>query len=314
MTPEVAIASPRRLDPAWLTGPIFDKELRVSSRRRRNYWLRFLYILILTVFIAVVWLTFADVQGNAAVLQSRMAEAGKKIVTRIVVFQFVVMQILAVIMLSNAVSDEVNHRTLGLLMTTPITGLQIVMGKLLSRLLQLILLLAITLPILAIVRLLGGVSWGSLLSSLCLTLTAAVFAGSLSLLMSIRSRRAYAVILRTLFVLACLYFVLPLFFGVLWGQGFTVPSIVQSLQKAVATIVVVHINPVAGLSITTMQMLYPGAGTLPYSWPIQCVVMLGLSAVILTWAMVVVRKIALRQATGQLDAWFPAEEMETQDP
>ena len=29
---------------SWLTGPIFDKELRVSSRRRRNYVLRFVYV------------------------------------------------------------------------------------------------------------------------------------------------------------------------------------------------------------------------------------------------------------------------------
>ncbi len=36
------------------TGPIFHKELRVSSRRRRNYALRFMYLIVLLVFIAVV--------------------------------------------------------------------------------------------------------------------------------------------------------------------------------------------------------------------------------------------------------------------
>ena len=105
--------------PGWLTGPIFDKELRVASRRRRLYTLRVLYILALTVFAGVVWLSKVQYQGDAAFVQSRMAEAGKQIVTTIVLFQFCVMQILAIIMLSSAISDEVYHRTLGMLMTTP---------------------------------------------------------------------------------------------------------------------------------------------------------------------------------------------------
>jgi len=292
------------LDPSWLTGPIFDKELRVSSRRRKNYALRFFYVLVLTIFVAVVWLSVVNVQGNATVQQSRMAGAGKEIITTIVIFQFIAMQILAVIMLSNAVSDEVYHRTLGLLMTTPINGLQIVMGKVLSRLLQLVLLLAITFPILAIVRVLGGVSWSYLLSSVCITLTAAVFAGSLSLLMSIENRRSYAVIMRTLFVLASFYFVLPLMLGVLWGRGFGVPSIAHSLQRSVLSVIVIHVNPVAGLSITTSQVFSPVGRVLPFSWPLQCVAVLGLAALVLLWATVIVRKVALRQATGQLDAWF----------
>ena len=36
---------PGLMNPAWLTGPIFDKELRVSSRRKRNYVIRAVYVL-----------------------------------------------------------------------------------------------------------------------------------------------------------------------------------------------------------------------------------------------------------------------------
>ncbi|HOV77803.1 MAG TPA: ABC transporter permease subunit, partial [Sedimentisphaerales bacterium] len=209
------------LNPLRLAGPIFDKELRVSSRRRRNYSLRFFYIAILAFFVVTVWMSRVDVQGNATVQQSRMAEAGKAIVRTVVLFQFVATQILAVVLLCNAISDEIYHRTLGLLMTTPINSFQIVMGKLLSRLLQLVQLLAITFPILAIVRVLGGVSWGYLFSSMCITLTAAIFAGSVSLLLSINNRRSYVVILQTLFLLASFYFIVPMVIGALWGRGMT---------------------------------------------------------------------------------------------
>ncbi len=100
-------------------------------------------------------------------------------------------------------------------MTTPINGLQIVMGKLLSKLLQLVLLLGISLPILAIVRVLGGVPWGYLLSGLSITLTASIFAGSVTLRFSIGRERAYVVILRTAFALAALYLFVPVAVGAL---------------------------------------------------------------------------------------------------
>jgi len=45
----------RFINLSWLTGPIFDKELRVSSRRRRNYVLRSAYLLVLVVLVAAAW-------------------------------------------------------------------------------------------------------------------------------------------------------------------------------------------------------------------------------------------------------------------
>ena len=120
----------RFLNPAWLTGPIFDKELRVSSRRRRNYFLRFAYIGLLSIFVVFVWYIAVAISssGSAAFQISRMSEAGKYIITSIIWFQFIAVQLIAVIMLSTSVSDEIYHRTLGLLMTTPINSFQIVMG------------------------------------------------------------------------------------------------------------------------------------------------------------------------------------------
>lgn len=295
--------SPIVLDPTRLAGPIFDKELRVSSRRRRNYSLRFFYVMILAFFVVTVWLGNVDVQGSVTVQQSRMAEAGKTIVSRVVIFQFIAIQILAVILLSNAISDELYHRTLGLLMTTPMNSFQIVTGKVLSRLLQLLQLLAITLPILAIVRVLGGVSWGYLLSSSCITLTAALFAGSLSLLISIRSRRAYAVILQTLFLLFSFYVILPMVAQALWGRMTGAPFDFFTLTGLPRAVVFWNINPLFGIWLTTRNMLSPAGMAVPYYWPVQCVVTLGSAVLVLVWATAIVRKVALRQATGQLEPW-----------
>ena len=173
------------LSPLRLTGPIFDKELRVSSRRRRNYVVRFFYVVLLTVFLALVWIEVMGRRGSAVYQISRMAETGQFVTIYLVWFQFCVTQLLAVILLSNSISDEIYNRTLGLLMTTPINSFQIVVGKLSSKLLQLFLLMAISLPLLAIIRVMGGVPWNYVISSLCINLTVIIFIGSLSLFFSI---------------------------------------------------------------------------------------------------------------------------------
>src|SRR4030042_5524448 len=172
----------------WLTGPIFDKELRVSSRRRRNYVLRFAYVALLTVFLALFWVNTVPSRVSGLYQSSRMAEAGKIMTAFVIWFQFIATQLIAGIMLSTSVSDEIYNKTLGLLMTTPINSFQVVTGKLLSKLLQLLLLLAISLPLLAIVRVFVGVPWGYIAVGLCVTLTTGLFVGSWRVFFSLFAR------------------------------------------------------------------------------------------------------------------------------
>lgn len=290
------------LNPLRLTGPLFDKELRVSSRRRRNYVLRFAYVILLTFFVATVWLGVVESEYSAVFQKSRMALAGKRIITTIVWFQFVTTQLLAVIMLSVSISDEIHHRTLGLLMTTPISSLQVVMGKLFSKLLQIILLLAISLPLLAVVRVFGGVPANYLLSSFCITLTAVIFAGAVSLFFSINNRRAYAVIIKAVVALGFLYVFLPAIVGALYGA----PYIGSSGPPNTATwpfVVFFHSNPFGAMSVNTAIMMSPTMPTaIPiFNWPAHCAFMLIASALLVAISVKIVRKVALRQATGQLD-------------
>ena len=281
----------------WLTGPIFDKELRVSSRRRRNYVLRFAYVALLTVFLALVWIEAMGQSGSAVYRISRMAEAGKYIVIYMVWFQFCATQFLAVILLSNSISDEIYHRTLGLLMTTPINSFQIVMGKLFSKLLQLVLLLAISLPLLAIIRVMGGVPWNYVISSLCITLTTVIFVGSLSLFFSIFCRRAYVVIIVTIITLGAIFALLPLGLYAVWDITNSTIS-----ERSIFTLIFLP-NPYCSMFINTIAMVEPrsAAALTFYSWPLNCGIMLAASALLLFVSVFIVRKVALRQATGQLE-------------
>ena len=292
----------RVLTPLRVAGPLFDKELRVSSRRRRNYALRFMYVMLLTVFVATVWLGVVESEYSAVFQKSRMALAGKTIITTIVWFQFVATQLIAIIMLSTSINDEIQHRTLGLLMTTPISSFHIVMGKLFSKLLQIILLLAISLPLLAVVRVFGGVPANYLLSSLCITLTAVILAGSLSLLFSISNRRAYVVIIKTAATLVFFFAIVPTMGVTLlnprWMLASAPPNISNPLVAAF-----LHLNPFGAMSMNTAMMMSPIMPVaMPwFYWPVHCALMLAISGVLIAWSVRVVRKVALRQATGQLD-------------
>ncbi|MBN2270980.1 MAG: ABC transporter permease subunit [Sedimentisphaerales bacterium] len=287
----------RVISMSWLTGPIFDKELRVSSRRRRNYVLRFAYLALLTVFLALFWLEAVPRGGGSMNQVSRMAVAGKGITSFVIWFQFIAAQIIALIMLSTSISDEVYHRTLGLLMTTPINSFQIVIGKLFSKLLQIILILGISLPLLAIVRVFGGVPWDYVVSSLCVTLTAVIFVGSLSLFFSVFTRKAYVVMIVTMLMLFVIFGLLP------WLSGFLYHFFTDRWPEPRLTAAIFFPNPYGVMIYNTATMISPmggGVGGLAARfWNLHCGIMLAASGVVLFFSVCIVRKVALRQATGQ---------------
>jgi len=278
---------------SWLTGPIFEKELRVSSRRRRNYVLRFTYLALLTIFLVLTWLAYVPRGGTGLYQISRMAVASKGIIAYIIWFQFIAIQIVGVIMLSTSISDEIYNRTLGLLMTTPINSFQIVIGKLFSKLLQLILLLAISLPLLAVVRVFGGVPWGYIVSGLCVTLTMVLFVGSVSMFFSIFNRRAYVVIILTILTLGTLFALLPIL-AVMFLHSVDVSE--SEFFSALS-----YVNPYVVLAFDTERMMSPRMGGWPaLSWRLHCIAMLVASALLLLLSVLMVRRVALRQATGEL--------------
>lgn len=278
----------RFINPSWLTGPIFDKELRVSSRRRRNYVLRSAYLLVLVVLVAIAWST-ALLRGSGTSITwqvSRMAEVGRSLVLTITWFQFLTAQILAAVMLSNSISDELRRGTMDVLMTTPINCVQIVLGKLFSRLFQLILMLAVSLPLLAVIRVFGGIQWDYVVSALSITLTATFFVGSLSMFLSTKFRRSYPVILiMTTFLVVAYLTMIPL-------------SVFRN-SSSVLMSVILHINPFAAMTQVT-SAAFPGSrlGTTSFSLPLHCLVMGGASMFMLFASAFRMRRHALDSFLG----------------
>ena len=288
----------RAFRPSVLTGPILGKELRVSSRRRRTYLLRFGYLALLTFVVLLVW--WGTVRGGSGPVSARrvarLSEAGKIIVSSIVWFQFIACQLVVIALMSTSISDEIQHTTLGTLMSTPINSFQIVVGKLFSKLLQLMILLGISLPLLAVVRVFGGVPWDFVVSGVCITLSTAVFLGAIGMYFSIFNRRAYAAMIKTILAGAALFGLIPLLI-ILSFRNINPP---MWLGEWLGT-TLMHSNPYLILGICTKTMVssrMPG-GVAFFSWPVHCGALLAASALVLTLCVAAVRKVALRQATGE---------------
>jgi len=270
-----------RFNPVQWAGPLFDKELRVSSRQRRLYGLRFGYIGILMLIMVRVYASVVHSSGSvSAVVQvSRMGEMAKGVTATIVWFQFVTGQILAAVLLGGSIAGEIRQRTFDVLLTTPMTSLQIVVGKLTSKLLQVVMFLAISLPMLAVVRVFGGVPWDFVLAGLCVTLAASVFVGAISLLFSVTSRRTQHVVGTVLGWCVIMWAGLS---GVLAALAH-----VNYVSRSTAQIILEWFNPVVVMVEATGAMLSSGSGP---PWRQHCLIMLGAAAVLLWLAIWRVRR------------------------
>jgi len=276
-----------------LVGPIFTKELRVASRQRKQYVFRFAYLAALTIFLVLSWLTVVHLDNTLSpgMRISRMPEVGKNVVNLVMWFQCIAAQVMAVIVTSTSFSDEIRHRTLAVLATTPLTNLRIVTGKLLGHMLQILVLLGISFPLLAIVRVLGGVPWGFVVAGLGITATASLFASAVTMLHSMRFRRAYVTIAVSI--------------GTVVG-AYAVASLVL-VMTCVGLYLIPFFVPFVMMTFQTQALLDPGwaLAWVAMLWPVHCGIMLAATFGVLLLCASSLRKVALRQATGEDAACQP---------
>jgi ABC-type transport system involved in multi-copper enzyme maturation permease subunit len=197
-------------------GPIFGKELRTASRRRRNYLLRIAYLSGLMLFLLWAWATSRPYGAQGVTWRAQQqAEMGYIFFATYSMFSVIAMALLGPVFTSTAIGAERLHKTLHVLLMTPITSWQIVSGKLFSRLLTALTLLGLSLPVVALVRLLGGVEVNQMIGVICLCSVMAMASAAIGLFFSTLINRAYAVILLSYGLMFVLYLFVPMIAGLL---------------------------------------------------------------------------------------------------
>jgi ABC-type transport system involved in multi-copper enzyme maturation permease subunit len=223
---------------------------------------------------------------------NRLAVAGRYIVVAIVWFQFVAAQIAAPVLLGDAIRSEVRKRTLHVLAVTPLGGMQIVGGKLAGGLLPIVMLLTTSLPLLALVRVLGGVPWDFVVSGVGIAFSALVFAGALHLLVSAGRRSVIGNLGPTLWF--CLLGRVP--DALIAWFALTRPAI-----GAIGGPILLLVNPTDILLARTREMLTARPGTgLSAWWPLHCLIWPAASVLVLWLTARRVRAVAAEAVSDRM--------------
>ncbi len=134
--------------------PLIVKELLEQSARRRTWWLRSVYALL--AFLAAVSMSAATLHRNWAGSPFQILGQGSELFAMFTFMQFFGIYLFMPAMTSPLLTSEKERDTLSLLFLTRLSPWGIIVGKLVSRLIPMFLLLALSLPLSAFAYSLGG--------------------------------------------------------------------------------------------------------------------------------------------------------------
>lgn len=176
---------------------ILVKEVRLTGRRRLGYWARAIYLLLLLGLVSLAFVgTWQSSRYSQGIAQLQMLQQIAPALTATVLwFQFVVLCLAGPLMAGGAIVDERRARTLATLATTPLSSLSIVVGKLSSRLVNLVIACLLSAPLLLALRIFGGVNAEVIVAGTVLTISTGIMAASLALLASVHARNTPAAVL-----------------------------------------------------------------------------------------------------------------------
>ena len=175
---------------------IIVKELRGRMRGRRAFIVMTIHVLLLTL---LAWmflrlneesLANAGQFGGQATYAS--ASVGRGIFIGLMMLQTLMVAVLAPAATAGAISSEREHQTLDLLAVTPISSLAIVLGKLLSALAWIFVLILASIPVTGLVFMFGGVAPDDMLRAYLVLFATVIGLGSVGIFFSALTRRTGA--------------------------------------------------------------------------------------------------------------------------
>ena len=157
-------------------GPVFSREATTLPRQPRFYAARTLYVTALLglMVTALILLTGSQEVRNLG----DWARFGAKVFQILAPFQLALAMFLAAMITAAAVAHEKDRRTLIMLLLTDMSGAELVLGRLLASLLEVLAMVAASLPLLMLVAMLGGVSYRQIVGAELITIATVVASGT----------------------------------------------------------------------------------------------------------------------------------------
>ena len=170
-----------------MQNPVYSREMKVSSRSIRLPLIIVLFNGILSmVTLLNMYSAVAQVESTAVIQYSSFMDMYEFVTT----IEFILLMFIVPAVTAASISGERERQTLELMLTTQMTASQVVIGKLMSALSTLLLLIVSSFPAVAMVFVYGGITWQDILSLLMCYITVAFFAGSLGICFSALFKRS----------------------------------------------------------------------------------------------------------------------------
>jgi len=163
-----------RLIPA---NPILRRVVETGGKRRRDLIIRCAYLGLLIV-VVIFSLVGANVGGSSL---GQLANKSAEVFQNLSYLQLGLVALLSPIFTAGAITQEKDSQTYDILLSTPLSNGQILLGSLLSRLFFVIALLISGIPIFSITQIFGGVAINNIVVSFLIAAATAFITGALAM-------------------------------------------------------------------------------------------------------------------------------------
>jgi ABC-type transport system involved in multi-copper enzyme maturation permease subunit len=185
-----------------LTLPLLTKELAEQSARRRTYFVRALYALLLY---GLALSSFYMREGSWTAGDFSMIGTGAALFQSVVTFQFVAVYALLPLLMAGVLTSEKERDTLGMLLITRLGPWTIIFEKFLSRTIPMLFYLLLSLPLLAVAYTLGGFDSGAVVRAGIALTVCVLQVGALAVFCSAWCRTTSQALVGTYFLLAVVF-------------------------------------------------------------------------------------------------------------
>lgn len=297
-----------------IQNPLCIRLIGAASRRPRDMYIRWGYLALLSTVLLLGLLSMTS--GSSFSLRD-LAAGSSSVFTFLALFQLVLICVLTPVFMSGAIAKEADPKTWDILLTTPISPLQIVLGNIFGRLFMIFALLIGALPIMIVTQFFGGVPLDTILLTQAVTILLAFVVASAAIGLSV-TRTAGNKAAVSFFIVTVLYVLVTYTID----QTIRVP--VSAGASATWTTFLTPLNPFLVLEALLQPSGYiiPETSNLP--WPLGWTtthpvagwawVTIMLSITLITWASLQVRKLGNTSDKNTIWKKFTQATFEDREP
>lgn len=198
--------------------PIVKKDLRVGARSMRFSWGLFAYEAVLVLAFLLAMLIIQE-EVSSYYNEQNIYSYFVVLFPVLAVTQVCIVALTVPIITASSVSGEKERQTFDIMLTTCMSPLAIVTGKIVSVILRILLFVAASLPIMGLAFVVGGLRWSALFYFLLAVILLSVFSGSVGVFCSAFCRRSVTAVIMSfgIYFVTCVLTFLPMIVAMVFG-------------------------------------------------------------------------------------------------